>query len=197
MIPGSAGDGIKLSIGGCYAPYVNAEQAERQGMTSGCSLASPRVWLCHLPWSLKMPEVVLMPQRYFQISSITMMLYLCEKQLVVGSKSVLLEKWQIVWEPCGEGWFDDTDLLRLAVGGITCRGWSASGIASQSVGRKLASIYLCAVEMGPLFAPWSLCLRLHWAQDIICISFPKVNYQPVFGINDGVWTLPESVTLTK
>ena len=78
-----------------------------------------------------------------------------EKQLVVDSKLIPLEKWQIVWELCGEGWFDGIDLTRhlwFAVCGIKCRGWLANAIVSQTAGRRLVTIYLCAVEIGPFFA---------------------------------------------
>lgn len=78
-----------------------------------------------------------------------------EKQLMVGSKLIPSEKWQITFKSCGEGCFDGTDLPRylwFAVCGTKCRSLLANAIASQTAGRRLVTIYLYAVETGPFFA---------------------------------------------
>lgn len=101
MISGSASNGGKLTLGGCYPSHVNAGQA-----VSGSGGFLGALWLPQCLMAVP-PSAVSEHARACSCAAKVFPDFLCQKnkdvvplqkQVKVGRKLISWEKWQIVWE---------------------------------------------------------------------------------------------------
>lgn len=147
----------KLSVGGCFLPCV--KQSKLWKTMEGFQVCPGSIsvwWLCHLLWSLKEPELALVLAQVFPdlVCQKNKDAVSLEKQLVVGIKLIPLEKManslEIMWG--GLVWWHQSSQVL-----VVCWFWDkiqelADAIASPLLGRRLVTIYICAVETQPFFA---------------------------------------------